>query len=361
MYEIQTDELQLSQAENELLDALNNPLKEVVDERLIKLKAAAQKYQMIMADAGPALQQFRDTQRRKSQLIKSYGERKNQKIYQEVEAYKQYKAMTDNFYNSGIPQKIIGAAFELQEAANITLNQEVETVFVFENKEGTPEVYKLGNITDYLKYDTTSKTHNLTARFGTLKSEVSGLQQARMDDLFDESINMAKLDATYKEVMWRYRYSKIKTVMWLNPNPPEKWNLMKVSAEGDINEAYAAIVLQRLGKTYENDMEQNIQDYMEEVGKVDAVSGLLQGDVTVGNIEYSIKSAGSSIIGLAQFNKFAKEILADDFNIKKLEEKKEKLRENPRLRNHLKTTANEFASEELQKIHRRIESGNYTY
>ena len=28
MYEIQTDELQLSQAENKLLDALNNPLKE---------------------------------------------------------------------------------------------------------------------------------------------------------------------------------------------------------------------------------------------------------------------------------------------------------------------------------------------
>ena len=53
MYEIQTDELQLSQAENELLDALNNPLKEVVDERLIKLKAAAQKYQMIMARSLP--------------------------------------------------------------------------------------------------------------------------------------------------------------------------------------------------------------------------------------------------------------------------------------------------------------------
>ena len=99
MYEIQTDELQLSQAENELLDALNNPLKEVVDERLVKLKAAAQKYQMIMADAGIALQEFRDTQRRKSQLIKSYGKDKN--VYQEVEAYKQYKTITDNFYNSG--------------------------------------------------------------------------------------------------------------------------------------------------------------------------------------------------------------------------------------------------------------------
>ena len=93
MYEIQTDELQLSQAENELLDALNNPLKEVVDERLVKLKAAAQKYQMIMADAGVALQEFRDAQRRKSQLIKSYGKDKN--VYQEVEVYKQYKTITD--------------------------------------------------------------------------------------------------------------------------------------------------------------------------------------------------------------------------------------------------------------------------
>ena len=359
MYEIQTDELQLSQAENELLDALNNPLKEVVDERLIKLKAAAQKYQMIMADAGVALQEFRDAQRRKSQLIKSYGKDKN--VYQEVEAYKQYKTITDNFYNSGMPQKIVSAAFELQEAANIALGQEVETVFVFENAEGTPELYQLGNITDYLKYDTASRTYNLTARFGTLKNEISGLQQARMDNLFDESINMAKLDTTYKEVMWRYRYSKIKTVMWLNPNPPEKWNLMKVSAEGDINEAYAAIVLQRLGKTYENDMEQNIQDYMEEVGKVDSASGLLQGDVTVGNIEYAIKSANASIPGLAQFTKFAKEILADDFNIKKLEEKKETLRKKGRLRNHLKTMTNEAASQLLQEVHDRVLSGNYNY
>ena len=182
-----------------------------------------------------------------------------------------------------------------------------------------------------------------------------------MDNLFDESINMAKLDTTYKEVMWRYRYSKIKTVMWLNPNPPEKWNLMKVSAEGDINEAYAAIVLQRLGKTYENDMEQNIQDYMEEVGKVDSASGLLQGDVTVGNIEYAIKSANASIPGLAQFTKFAKEILADDFNIKKLEEKKETLRKKGRLRNHLKTMTNEAASQLLQEVHDRVLSGNYNY
>jgi hypothetical protein len=360
MYEVKTDEMQLTRVENEVLDALNNPLKEVVDERLVKLKAAAAQYQAVMADTEIALKEFRDTQKKKSQLIKAYG-KENKDVYQEVEAYKQYKLITDNFYNSGMPQKIIGAAFDLQYAANEALGQEVETVFVFENENGTPELYQLGNITDYLKYDTASRTYNLTARFGTLKSEVSGLQQARMDNLFDESINMAKLDATYKEVMWRYRYSKIKTVMWLNPNPPEKWNLMKVSAEGDINEAYAAIVLQRLGKTYNNGMEQNIDDYMREVGNVDSASGLLQGDVTVGNIEYAIKSANASIPGLAQFGKFAKEILADGFDIQKLEEKKEILRKRGRLRNHLQTTSNIAAVQALQEVHERVISGKYVY
>lgn len=359
MYEIETDELQLSRAESELLETLNDPLKEIVDERFVKLKAAARKYQTIMADAEIALKEFRDAQRRKSQLIKSYGKDKN--VYQEVEAYRQYKAITDNFFNSGMPQKIVGAAFELQDAANIALGQEVETVFVFENEEGKPELYQLGHVTDFLKYDTASRTYNLTARFGTLKGEIGGLQQARMDNLFDESINMANLDATYKEVMWRYRYSKIKTVMWLNPNPPEKWNLMKVSAEGDINEAYAAIVLQRLGKSYNNGMEQNIQDYMEEVGKVDSASGLLQGDVTVSNIEYAIKSANASIPGLVQFSEFAKEILSDDFNIQKLEQKKETLRRKGRLRNHLKTMTNEAAAQLLQEVHDRALSGNYSY
>ena len=104
-----------------------------------------------------------------------------------------------------------------------------------------------------------------------------------------------------------------------------------------------------------------IQDYMVEVGKVDSASGLLQGDVTVGNIEYAIKSANASIPGLAQFTKFAKEILMDDFNIKKLEEKKETLRKKGRLRNHLKTMTNEAASQLLQEVHDRVLSGNYSY
>jgi hypothetical protein len=39
------------------------------------------------------------------------------------------------------------------------------------------------------------------------------------------------------------------------------------------------------------------------------MSGLLKGDVTVGNIEYGIKSAGASTLGLQQMQKIAKQIL----------------------------------------------------
>jgi hypothetical protein len=108
-------------------------------------------------------------------------------------------------------------------------------------------------------------------------------------------------------------------------------------------------------------MEQNIDDYMREVGNVDSASGLLQGDVTVGNIEYAIKSANASIPGLAQFGKFAKEILADGFDIQKLEEKKEILRKRGRLRNHLQTTSNIAAVQALQEVHERVISGKYVY
>jgi O-succinylbenzoate synthase len=46
------------------------------------------------------------------------------------------------------------------------------------------------------------------------------------------------------------------------------------------------------------------------VSQVDNISGLLQGDVSKDGIEYGIKSAGASTLGLAQMKKLAQEILA---------------------------------------------------
>ena len=353
-YEVETDQKQLLENEQEILNSLDKPVKDIVDKELIELKATAMAYQKVMGEAQSALNSFRNSQKRASEIVRTF-KNKNSDKYKEVKEYQKYKNKANSFLDSGWPQRIIESVLNLQVAANKALGQEMETVFVFENAEGKPELYRLGNIMEFLKYGYTSKTFNLNARFGDLKREVSQLQASRMDDLFDESINLEKLDETYKEILLRYRQSKIKTVMWLNPNPPDKWHLMRVAAGGDINEAYAAIVLQRLGKTYDSGwMEQNIEDYMEEVGKVDNISGLLEGDVTVGNMEYAIKSAGASILGISQFNDFAKEILKDDFDLNKLKAKKEELHNKGQVRNILQSSSNIAATKQLKEEMKRL-------
>jgi hypothetical protein len=81
---------------------------------------------------------------------------------------------------------------------------------------------------------------------------------------------------------------------------------MRVSGgEGDINEAYVSFaMLNNEIPTFQEEMEENVEDYMTDttsgVGVVDNVSGLLQGDVSVNGIEYAVKSAGASTLGLKQ-------------------------------------------------------------
>ena len=65
--------------------------------------------------------------------------------------------------------------------------------------------------------------------------------------------------------------------------------------------------------TFDNGVERNVEDYMmdhvSDVGQVDSISGLLQGDVSKDGIEYAIKSAGASALGLSQVEALARKIV----------------------------------------------------
>ena len=96
-------------------------------------------------------------------------------------------------------------------------------------------------------------------------------------------------------------------------------------------------------------MEENIEDYMlQGVALVDNVSGLLQGDVTVGDIEYGVKSAGASVLGLTQITRLAQKILKDaNFDVNKLREEKERLRKRGKQRN---TKATDMVNDAIDEI-----------
>jgi len=77
-----------------------------------------------------------------------------------------------------------------------------------------------------------------------------------------------------------------------------------VNKQGDIKEAYASVILDRQinsTKLFNNEkLDNNVHSFMEEVSKVDNESGLLKGDVTVGQIEYAIKGVAASTLGIRQ-------------------------------------------------------------
>ena len=101
--------------------------------------------------------------------------------------------------------------------------------------------------------------------------------------------------------------------MALNPNYQKgshqdiykRWAVQKVANLGDLAEGYAYLFFNSLNKLT-GEPEHDIIEFMKAINTVDAESGALKGDITVGNIEYQIKSAGAGyssiqdIIAVAQ-------------------------------------------------------------
>ena len=138
--------------------------------------------------------------------------------------------------------------------------------------------------------------------------------------------------------------------MWLNPiyRGPDgrttKWLKASVGQQGDIKEAYASILLDRRinsVKLFDDEkLDNNVHSFMEELAKVDDESGLLSGDVTVGQIEYAIKGVKASTLGLAQIIDVAKKILEKTSYIKEdLEQQKREFHEKANTRNKIESFA----------------------
>lgn len=240
------------------------------------------------------------------------------------------------FLHGDIPKRLYHVAFAFQKVLNAVLGQTVKMVYVYQGENG-PELYEVVN-EDILSFDTSSR-HQLTARYNAAAKDLgSALKRLELTEQVP-NYNLANLNATYNETVRRYNISRqhnnYVVICW----PGGQDYVAKVSALGDINEAYAAAIILNLpSPTFESDLEQNIYDFLTSyVLDVDNVSGLLQGDVSKDNIEYGIKSAQASTLGLAQMKKLAQQIVQSGgtFDKEKLNAVKEKFRAKGKTRNNI--------------------------
>ena len=283
---------------------------------------------------------------------------KENKEYQEQK--QEFKAY---FQNEGM--KIYEALFKFQDVLNAALGQKVQMVYVATSRSKKnikpPVVYEvseeqvLRNLTGDSTRGTLVGRINLSKKL--LKQEENRVLNALNDnsDRLANGVNLANLDSAYSEVIWRYRHSRGKFILYKNETPPPKWLKLSISGEGDINEAYANVVLSRQVKSEflftESSLEHNVGTFAKVIHLVDNISRMLQGDITVGNIEYAVKSPRAGTPGVQQFIDIAEEIINNaDFSVENLQKLKKELQSKGSLRNIIEAALDGEVDSSLQDI-----------
>lgn len=236
-------------------------------------------------------------------------------------------------------KRLYAATFNFQRILNKILDQNSVMVYVQANKGRKPRLIQIEEM-DVARFGQTSD-NQLRASFTLSQKQLKDLgDKVKVLDTeslgFDEEsiARLERLQITYQEVVERLNIAISNSsdmVLWYLKNT---WYGMRVPGRlGDINEAYASfMLLNNKTPTFDNGTEQNVEDYMMDpvsgVGQVDNASGLLQGDVSKDGIEYAIKSAGASALGLLQIEKLARKIVnqAGQYKLEDLKEQQEAYR-----------------------------------
>lgn len=210
---------------------------------------------------------------------------------------------------------ILGMQF--QEYLNAALGQQVSTAYVWMNSKNQPQTYVINDMSDFLKVDI-DRYGNVVVRY---RNNVNLLRQhaQKVENSIQENnsdFNYALLKTSYAEIYNRYQMHKVKGgsfILWLYPYKDQKWNGVLVSSFGSINEAYATILLHQ----HYNPMDipqDNIEVFMNHVMGVTNLSGTLQGDTTVQNMEVAIKSKNATTLSIQQLFKISQDLISQKLN-----------------------------------------------
>lgn len=136
-----------------------------------------------------------------------------------------------------------------------------------------------------------------------LMKSTTGIKKVTIENKYSALVK--RVDYIYNVTTRRFDYGKKKKtnrVMW---KPQGRWKVFKVSAQGDIDQAYGTVVFTRKGRQQTfafADFEMAIDRFMEQyVKKVDSASGIFEGDYEgVDGTQFAAKGSGSSFMGYKQ-------------------------------------------------------------
>lgn len=339
---------------DDMTKVLNQTGDKVIDQqgRLFsdQIKKYAQQYLAVMEAGQKTLKDFEvDLELQKN--IQNYIKEAN------IQASYEWRTLIQNRHlmeRKDFWREMVTASLKFQNQLNELLNQKVELVYVFNDEKTNPILYTIDQrtLTSALYYQSNGGD-KIRGRFrqdmNNFKSCLNNLTKYQLY----EDFNLNYFNYTYKQIIWRFNYGHSRgsnLIMWLNPiyrgpnNQITKWLKASVGQQGDIKEAYASILLDRKinsVKLFDDEkLDNNVHSFMEELAKVDDESGLLKGDVTVGQIEYAIKGVKASTLGLSQIINVAKTILEKTFYVKEdLEQQKKDFHEKAHARNKIKSFA----------------------
>lgn len=230
---------------------------------------------------------------------------------------KQNKKIYNNIKSTGFREFYV-KLLSYQRLLNEAIGQSTKTVYLYRSPNGkTVKILELDDkyIADSLQLG--SNSGNLTLKFRNALHSKTGLglldnnSNKTLYENIKETQDETKLMATYNEVYRRGEISREKTFKYSNKRillilwrPDGYWRKMIVSSFGDINEALLSFYLQKRFEEFNLPIENNVETFLLDkhsgVLQVDNLSGLLQGDITSGNIEYAAKSKGASELGYKQ-------------------------------------------------------------
>lgn len=201
---------------------------------------------------------------------------------------------------------------EFQNISNRFLGQQVQMTFVDISRSGHVTLYAVDNTVEELALDRASTSHGggITGRYKR-RTIIKAAQQ-----IVNSKYNEQSLQDTFSEVYSRYKISKnlirkLRGAAYILWKERGKWDGVWISGAGPLGEAYVNFFVNEY--IFGSSMEKNVKDYMLNgkygAVKADNASGLLQGDVTKGSLEFGVKINGATALGYVDIIKYAKELL----------------------------------------------------
>lgn len=282
---------------------------ELSDNVVEVIKQAAQRYLLVLQIAEPKIQQFEYALKQLKELYKQILP--STTVQKAIQKYERSKSL---FLASRLGNMVLEETDIFQQALIGALGGTLKTIYSFQG-----QLYDISNIpasqifkTAYSSRRKFQGVYNST----TIKTLIDANLVPTVE--FDEGVK-----PVYQEALQRYKYTKQTGIFWNF----QKYRFQKVQSQGSIEEAftYFGLVDQQRFENITN-KEQQIEIFVEEgVTEVKNISGRLQGDLRVNQIEYAVKSMGASMAGLRQFKRLANQIVADSFtDISQLEQVRER-------------------------------------